>query len=278
VLDEVASATREPANVASAAPVAAPAQAAEPSVAAPLMRGTQLAATLIRQRRSAQHFERRASMPAATFLRLAAALMPDAGPPWDAWSHPPRAHAVLYANRVDGLAPGVYLLPRSGAGAGLLAEALRTGALWKPVPEAPPGLPLQRIAEHPALAGALHTLSCHQAVASDACFAVSQLAEFNAPLAGAPWRYRQLFQEAGLIGQLLYLHAEAEGFRGTGIGCYFGDAVHQLLGLAGERLQVLYHFTVGMPVPDTRIGLEAPYADLALQPGRVTAPEGSEHD
>ena len=212
-------------------------------------------------------------MPAAAFFRMAAALMPDAGLPWDAWPHVPRVHAVLYAHRIDGLTPGVYLLPRSEAGADLLAEALQTGTSWQRVAEAPAGLPLQRIAEHPALAGTLRTLSCHQAIASDACFALSLLAEFDGPLASAPWRYRQLFQEAGLIGQVLYLQAEAEGFRGTGIGCYFDDAVHELLGLTGDRLQVLYHFTVGAPLADTRIGFEAPYAGRAP----VTTADGAAH-
>lgn len=31
------------------------------------------------------------------------------------------------------------------------------------------------------------------------------LAEFEARLAGAPWRYRELFWEAGVVGQVLYL-------------------------------------------------------------------------
>ncbi|WP_428422293.1 nitroreductase [Methylibium sp.] len=283
VIDEVAAATREPARRAAAE--ASPEPAGAPCLDTPLAPagpsalpsptlGTLPAATLIRQRRSAQHFDRRASMPIAAFLRIAAAVMPDAGLPWDAWPHPPRVHAVLYAHRVDGLAPGAYVLPRSGAGAKVLAEALQAGEPWQPVAEAPTGVPLARIAEHPALAGTLRTLSCHQAIASDACFAMSLLAEFEAPLASAPWRYRQLFQEAGLIGQVLYLQAEAEGFRGTGIGCYFDDAVHELLGLAGERLQVLYHFTVGMPLADARLGLEAPYADRAP----IAAPDGSNHE
>ena len=277
VIAEVATATGEPASGAAstAASVCSPAvgDAARPATTAPEPRGTPRAATLIRQRRSAQHFDRRASLPAAAFFRIAAALMPDAGLPWDAWPHTPRAHAVLYAHRIDGLAPGVYVLPRSEPGADLLADALQTGAPWQRVAEAPAGLPLQRIAEHPALAGTLRTLSCHQAIASDACFALSLLAEFDGPLASAPWRYRQLFQEAGLIGQVLYLQAEAEGFRGTGIGCYFDDAVHELLGLAGDRLQVLYHFTVGAPMADTRIGFEAPYAGRAP----VTTADGAAH-
>jgi len=256
VIAEVAEATRQPAGPAPADILQGP---TEPAPLAP--RGAVPAATLIRQRRSAQHFDRRARMSAAAFLRIAAALMPGAGLPWDAWPHAPRVHPMLYAHRVDGLAPGAYVLPRSAAGAALLSEALHGGPSWQPVAEAPAGLPLQRIAEHPALAGTLRTLSCHQAIASDACFALSLLAEFETALDTAPWRYRQLFQEAGLIGQVLYLHAEAEGLRGTGIGCYFDDAVHELLGLAGERVQVLYHFTVGVPLADTRISTEPPYAD-----------------
>ncbi len=270
VIDAVTAATREPARppaatAAGATPDRAASAAATPDPMGPATaaRATLSASTLIRQRRSAQHFDRRAAMPAAAFLRIVAALMPGAGLPWDAWPHPPRVHAVLYAHRIAGLAAGVCVLPRSAGGAALLAEALHTGAAWQPVPEAPGGLPLQRIARHPALSGTLRTLSCHQAIASDACLALSLLGEFDGALDSAPWRYRQLLQEAGLIGQALYLHAEAEGFRGTGIGCYFDDAVHALLGLAGARLQVLYHFSVGMPVADTRVETTPPYAERA---------------
>ena len=35
--------------------------------------------------------------------------------------------------------------------------------------------------------------------------------------------YRNLFWEAGLVGQVLYLEAEAASIRSTGIGCYFDD-------------------------------------------------------
>jgi SagB-type dehydrogenase family enzyme len=258
VIEKVAQATRQPASPQR--------HQRDPVQAEPVEAGAShnpLAATLIRQRRSAQHFDRRAHMPAAAFFRIAAALLPSAGLPWEVWPHAPRVHAVLYAHRVDGLAPGAYALARSAAGASLLAEAIYTGQAWVPVADAPPGLPLYRIAENPTLAGALRTLSCHQAIASDACFAVSLLAEFEPLVSHEPWRYRDLFQEAGLIGQVLYLQAEAEGLRGTGIGCYFDDAVHELLGLAGQRLQAFYHFTVGLPANDSRIATTAPYADRA---------------
>ena len=219
-------------------------------------------ATLIRQRRSAQQFDRRASMSRASFLRIARATMLG-GLPWDAWPHPPRVHAVFYVNRVAGIEPGALILPRSPSGAALLATTLQSGYAWQPVADAPGDMPLHRLAENPALAGTLRTLSCHQAIASDACLTLSLIAECDDAWDQSPWCYRALFQEAGLLGQSLYLNAEAEGLRGTGIGCYFDDAVHELLGMRGQRLQVLYHFTIGVALPDTRCVIEPPYSDRA---------------
>jgi hypothetical protein len=71
--------------------------------------------------------------------------------------------------------------------------------------------------------------------------------------------YRELLREAGLVGQVLYLEAEAAGVRGTGIGCFFDDPVHQLIGLTGEKYQSVYHFTVGTPIVDDRIETAPPY-------------------
>ena len=51
--------------------------------------------------------------------------------------------------------------------------------------------------------------------------------------------------------------------RGTGIGCYFDDAFHELLGLSGDRLQNLYHFTVGGPVEDPPPAHAGPLRALA---------------
>ncbi|MER3424540.1 MAG: hypothetical protein C4293_16305 [Nitrospiraceae bacterium] len=45
------------------------------------------------------------------------------------------------------------------------------------------------------------------------------IAEFEATLRTyGPWFYRRLFWETGVIGQVLYLEAEAAGVRGTGVG------------------------------------------------------------
>jgi hypothetical protein len=94
------------------------------------------------------------------------------------------------------------------------------------------------------------------------------VAEFRDVIcAGGPWFYRRLFWEAGVLGHVLYLEAEAAGVRGTGIGCYFDDAMHETLGLVGDQFQSLYHFSVGGPVDDPRLRTLPPYSHLARHPG-----------
>ena len=78
----------------------------------------------------------------------------------------------------------------------------------------------------------------------------------------APHRYRHLFWETGMIGQVLYLEAEAQGVRATGIGCFFDDPVHELMGLPNDAFQSLYHFTVGGPREDARLATRAAYHHL----------------
>ena len=56
-----------------------------------------------------------------------------------------------------------------------------------------------------------------------------------------------------MIGQPLYLEAEAAGIRSTGIGCFFDDPMHEVLGIKDRSYQDLYHSTVGGSVEDTRL-------------------------
>jgi len=88
------------------------------------------------------------------------------------------------------------------------------------------------------------------------------IAAFKDPVAGNPFAYRQLFWESGMIGQVLYLAAEAQGVRGTGIGCFFDDAVHEILGFTDNQYQSLYHFTIGKPLEDPRLTTYPPYYHL----------------
>jgi hypothetical protein len=66
-----------------------------------------------------------------------------------------------------------------------------------------------------------------------------------------------------MIGQALYLEAEAAGVRATGIGCFFDEEMHRLLGLESGAWQSLYHFTVGGAVADHRITTLPPYRNLS---------------
>jgi hypothetical protein len=132
---------------------------------------------------------------------------------------------------------------------------------WSRVNPAPEHLPLYQLTVADAR-DAARVIACHQDIAADSCFAVGFLTEFAGPLQSAPWVYRELFWETGLLGQILYLEAEAAGMRATGIGCFFDDALHRLLGLDGLAWQSLYHFTVGGPVEDRRVQNLPPYAHL----------------
>jgi hypothetical protein len=101
-------------------------------------------------------------------------------------------------------------------------------------------------------------ICCHQDIAAASCFALGMLAHIERAQE-EPWRYRHLFWECGLLGHALYLEAEAAGVRATGIGCFFDDEMHRLLGIRDERWQSLYHFTAGGPREDTRLSTLPPY-------------------
>jgi len=104
-------------------------------------------------------------------------------------------------------------------------------------------------------------VSCDQDIAADGFFSLGMIARLESSLrARGDGFYRRLFWESGLLGQVLYLDAEAAGARATGIGCFYDDAVHELAGLSGHEWQSLYHFSMGMPVDDDRLTTEPGYA------------------
>ena len=110
-------------------------------------------------------------------------------------------------------------------------------------------------------------LSCDQEIAADGFFSLGMIADFEASLSehGEAF-YRHLFWESGFVGQILYLEAEAAGARSTGIGCFYDDPVHDVLGLEGHAFQSLYHFTVGVPVEDARLTSEPGYVNRTSCP------------
>jgi len=169
-------------------------------------------------------------------------------------------HLVLFVHQVDGLQAGLYMLIRNPDHMAALQEQLNPGFTWERIGD---GLPLYLLQTGDFRSRA-KSLSCQQAIAGDSAFSLAMLARFEPLLQDAPWRYPRLYWEAGLIGQVLYLEAEAKGLRGTGIGCFFDDAMHELLGVKDHNWQDIYHFTVGAPLEDLRIQTQPAYHRLTV--------------
>jgi len=215
------------------------------------------ARTLLLQRRSAVAFDGRSTMKRATFIEMLSKVLPGARAPWSIPWWAPRVHLAIFVHRVDDVAPGLYMFLRDPEVFDRLRIACRSDFLWERADDA---VPLWLLA--PMDVRSLSSrLSCDQDIAAAGFFSLGMLADFEQSLQtyGASF-YRQLFWETGLVGQVLYLEAEAAGVRGTGIGCFYDDPVHNVLGLRGHAFQSLYHFTVGRPVDDPRLTTEPGYS------------------
>jgi len=219
------------------------------------------ASNLLRKRRSAQAFDSKESIPADTFFYMLERLLPHNTLPWSSISLTPRIHPVFYVHRVDGLKPGLYVLIRDTGAMKLLKNNMRKEFSWSKVNNCPDNIPLYELVLASSQKAA-RTVSCHQDIAADSAFTISMLSEYKTTLCEGDWNYRYLHWEAGLIGQVLYLEAEAANLRATGIGCFFDDTVHELMGIDSKELQVIYHFTVGTPVIDGRMISSPPYNHL----------------
>jgi SagB-type dehydrogenase family enzyme len=222
---------------------------------------------VIRQRRSALAFDGKTSISVGSFFTMLDRVMPRVDRnlckrpmPWDVLPWEPSIHLALFIHRVDGLAPGLYMLARDPEKLGSLRRAMHPQFAWTSPPGCPQDLPLFLLQEGDArqLAAAV---SCHQAIAGDGAFSLGMIAEFALSLCRhGPWFYRRLFWETGVIGQVLYLEAEVAGVRATGIGCFFDDPVHQVMGFNDVSFQSLYHFTTGGHVEDPRLTTLPPYS------------------
>ncbi len=222
----------------------------------PVREGLLTAEKAILGRRSAVAMDGSTAISQAAFFRMLARLIPapdGRSMPWDAVHWRPRVHLGLFVHRVDGLPPGLYTLLRDPEKVEPLRKAMRREFLWRRPPSCPRGLPLYLLKEgdYRALAA---SVSCGQDIAGGGAFSLGMLADYMDGLTtyGAAF-YRNLFWEAGMVGQVLYLEAEEAGIRSTGIGCYFDDLMHEVFGISSREWQSLYHFTVGGPVEDSRL-------------------------
>ena len=255
VIDEVAQATRRSGNV-SITDDCSRFPTEDDLFGTPVRQGGLSAETAILGRRSALAMDGSTAISQPVFFRMLARLMPThdgCSMPWDAIPWRPRIHLGLFVHRVDGLPPGLYALVRDPDKLGALKEVMRRDFRWQRVPTCPHGLPLFLLQEGDCRALAAR-VSCDQAIAGDGAFSLGMIADYMDSLTayGAGF-YRNLFWEAGMVGQVLYLEAEEAGIRSTGIGCYFDDPVHEVFGIASREWQSFYHFTVGGPVEDVRL-------------------------
>jgi SagB-type dehydrogenase family enzyme len=227
------------------------------------------AGQIIRQRRSGVAFDGKTSISSATFFHMLQRVMPQADRPqlerpmpWDVWPYDPAIHLMLFVHRVDGLIPGLYFLVRDRRKLPVIQQSMNQDITWAPAPGCPEELPLYWLLEGDAKQLAVQ-VSCRQDIAGDSAFSFGMLAEFEGVLrARGAWWYPRQFWESGLLGQVLYLEAEAAGVRATGIGCFFDDPVHEIVAVQGLKFQSLYHFTIGGPVEDRRLMTLPPYGSV----------------
>ena len=255
VIDEVARATRRPSNMSVGEDLSGfPRE--EELFGTPVRQGLLTVEQAILGRRSALAMDGSTAISQACFFRMLSRLIPTRDGrsiPWDAIPWRPRIHLGLFVHRVEGLAPGLYALPRDPHRVEVLKRVMRREFRWQRVPTCPAGLPLYLLQEGDCRALAA-TVSCRQDIAGDGAFSLGMIADYTDSLGtyGAAF-YRALFWEAGMVGQVLYLEAEEAAIRATGIGCYFDDPVHEVFGIASRDWQSFYHFAVGGPVEDLRL-------------------------
>jgi SagB-type dehydrogenase family enzyme len=200
---------------------------------------------VIHKRRSAIEMDNSAYMEKEIFYRILRNTLPEANPIFNTLAFGSFTHLLLFVNRVKDLLPGLYVFLRKPKEKERFKAAIMPDFLWTKPENCPPEFEFYLLMEE-TLYDFAAQLSCGQRKAADACFTACMISEFEEPLNKfGSWIYPYLFWECGILGQLLYLEAEANGFRGCGIGCFFDDPLHEAIGLKGFEYQDLYHFSVG---------------------------------
>src|SRR4029453_7506053 len=203
IIDEVAVATRYPGRTVDS-------RTLESRIPHPESRpGNANARTIIVQRRSALSFDPRGVLRRETVLGMLARLNPSS-PPWDAIHWPTHVHLVLFIHRVHDLTPGIYAYLRDPAVLPDWKAAMRPEFIWEPV-NTPTGEPTNLFLLVPIDARRIaNRVACDRDIPKEGFLALAMIARFERSIREhGEWFYRRLFWECGLIGQVLYLEAEA---------------------------------------------------------------------
>ncbi|MBC8283427.1 MAG: SagB/ThcOx family dehydrogenase [Nitrospinae bacterium] len=214
----------------------------------------------IHQRRSAVAMDGKTQITRDVFYQFLIKTIPHACPlPFQTISWEPQVHLGLFVHRVDDLPKGLYFLVRNRNHLEELKTTFNEHFKWEKPAGCPDELDLFLLEEYDCRSMAAG-VSCGQEIAGAGCFSMGMISAFESPLKHfGPWFYPRLYWECGAIGQVLYLQAEVSGIRSTGIGCFFDDSMHHILGIKDLNFQSLYHFTVGGPVDDNRLTTLPPY-------------------
>ncbi len=222
------------------------------------------ASQIIRQRRSALGFDPSGFITQDRFIAMLDKTLPRKNTaPFDVEISPACVHLLLFVHNVTGIKQGLYFFFRNEEDRNIIRSVTRADFLWQTVKE---GFPLYFL-QAGNFRQVAAKVSCYQDIAGDSIFSLGMITKFRDPIENNPYTYRNLFWETGMIGQVLYLEAESNGVRGTGIGCFFDDAVHDILGFSDNRFQSLYHFTVGKHIEDRRIKTLPPYYHIERKRG-----------
>ncbi|WP_024787163.1 SagB/ThcOx family dehydrogenase [Lebetimonas sp. JH369] len=133
-----------------------------------------------------------------------------------------RVDFIIFVNRVDGIEEGIYYFSRkenklTNLHKGNFSEASKFA-------------------------------NCIQDLGKDSAFTINMVSQKPKK----EYEYKLLNFEAGIIGEVLYLEAEAKNLRGCGIGCFFDNLITEEI-LNNVNYLALYGFSVGSPKTDGRI-------------------------
>lgn len=212
------------------------------------------------KRRSAQAFDG-SSIDYQQFILLLNSLLRCSQP---LYSNQPAIDFIVMVHRVDGLSPGLYVMPAHDEQRPRLEDACNKWQDWKKVTEVGDSALYQlKVAN---VQKAVATLCCQQAIAADSAFTIGFFADFSNSLKHfGVQTYRHLYWQAGMLSQQLYLQATALNLAATGIGCFYDDPWQGFLGENTASMQMLYLTAVGNPVMDERISSFSGYYYLAQE-------------
>ena len=154
-------------------------------------------------------------------------------PPFNTNTHFNNIDIIFFVNRVNGLESGIYYYSRNN----LLKHNFT---------QIEDRVYLIEKGDF-SIAGKF--INCNQDLGSLSSVSFSFVADFEKITQNH--HYKLTLQEAGMVGHILYLEAEAKGIRGCGIGCFFDELINEEI--LNSKLQAVYNFTLGVPLVDERI-------------------------